>query len=174
MRINKKASKTRKVFVLQIAFFFFIKIGCNCFLSSIILLHVITESSVIFAEYLPFLQLHLAGFQIYSISHGWCFYTHINIYLSLLHHWFELNFFPSNLHLHSHDICSVNVFDSFIPVIMLIMLRFRSSALVGTHTLLDKSLRVSQLPTHLSNLTTNKSWWNSWLYSLGCKLIRVG
>ena len=69
MRINKKASKTRKVFVLQIAFFF-IKIGCNCFLSSIILLHVITESSVIFAEYLPFLQLHLAGFQIYSISHG--------------------------------------------------------------------------------------------------------
>ena len=68
MRINKKASKTRKVFVYT--FFFFIKIGCNCFLSSIILLHVITESSVIFAEYLPFLQLHLAGFQIYSISHG--------------------------------------------------------------------------------------------------------
>ena len=35
-------------------------------------------------------------------------------------------------------------------------LRFRSSVLFGTHTLLDKSLRVLQLPTHLSNLTANE------------------
>ena len=35
------------------------------------------------------------------------------------------------------------------------MLRFKSSVLFGTHTLLDKSLRVLQLPTHLSNLTAN-------------------
>ena len=40
-------------------------------------------------------------------------------------------------------------------LIMLNMLRFKSSDLVGTHTLLDKSLRVLQLPAHLSNLTEN-------------------
>ena len=38
---------------------------------------------------------------------------------------------------------------------MLSTLRFKSSVLFGTHTLLDKSLRVLQRPTHLSNLTTN-------------------
>ena len=47
----------------------------------------------------------------------------------------------------------VNVFDSFIYAIMLKILRLKSSALLGTHVLLDKSLRVLQLPTHLSNLT---------------------
>ena len=34
-------------------------------------------------------------------------------------------------------------------------LRFKFSVLLGTHTLLDKSLRVLQLPTHLSNLIAN-------------------
>ena len=38
---------------------------------------------------------------------------------------------------------------------MLNMLRFKPSVLFGTHTLLDKSLRVLQLPTHLCNLTAN-------------------
>ena len=51
--------------------------------------------------------------------------------------------------------CFVNVLDSFIPVIMLIMLRFKSSVLFRTHTLLDKSLRVLELQAHLSNLTVN-------------------
>ena len=36
---------------------------------------------------------------------------------------------------------------------MLKTFRFKSSVLFGTHNLLDKSLRVLQLPTHLSNLT---------------------
>ena len=45
--------------------------------------------------------------------------------------------------------------DSFIPVIMLKTLRFKSSAVFGTYNLLDKSLRMLQLPTHLSNLTAN-------------------
>ena len=35
------------------------------------------------------------------------------------------------------------------------MLRFKSSVLFGTHILLDKSLRVLQIPTHLSKLTAN-------------------
>ena len=50
---------------------------------------------------------------------------------------------------------------------MLNMLRFKSSVLFGTHTLLDKSLRVLQLPTHLFNLTSNDS-----SEILGC-IIRV-
>ena len=38
-------------------------------------------------------------------------------------------------------------FDSFILLIMLNTLRFKYSVLFGTYTLLDKSLRVLQLPT---------------------------
>ena len=38
---------------------------------------------------------------------------------------------------------------------MLNKLRFESSILFGTHTLLDKLLRVLQLPTHLINLIAN-------------------
>ena len=40
---------------------------------------------------------------------------------------------------------------------MLNALRFKSSVLFGTHTLLDKSFRVLQLSTHLSILTENGS-----------------
>ena len=40
---------------------------------------------------------------------------------------------------------------------MLNTLKFKSSVLFRTHTLLDKSLRVLQLPTHLSNSTANES-----------------
>ena len=43
----------------------------------------------------------------------------------------------------------------FIPITMLNTLRSKSSVLFGKHTLLDKSLRVLQFPTHLSNLTEN-------------------
>ena len=62
-------------------------------------------------------------------------------------------------HLHSHDTYFVDAFDSFNPAIMLNTLRFKSSVLFGTHTLLDKSfrvLRILQLPTHLTNLTENE------------------
>ena len=38
--------------------------------------------------------------------------------------------------------CFVNVFNSFIPVIMMNTLRFKSSVLFVTHTSLDKSLEV--------------------------------
>ena len=38
---------------------------------------------------------------------------------------------------------------------MLNTLRLKSSILFGTHTLLDKSLRVLQLPAHTSNLIAN-------------------
>ena len=68
---------------------------------------------------------------------------------------FELHFLPSNLHLHSHDACFVNIFDSFILVAILKTDIFKSSVLFGTNTLLDPSLRVLQLPTHLTNLAAN-------------------
>ena len=35
------------------------------------------------------------------------------------------------------------------------MLRFKSYVSFGTHTLLGKSLRVIELPTHVSNLAAN-------------------
>ena len=38
---------------------------------------------------------------------------------------------------------------------MLEILRFKSSVLFETHTLLDKSFRLLQLSTHLSNFTAN-------------------
>ena len=53
-------------------------------------------------------------------------------------------------------------------------LRFKPSVLFGTHTLLDKSLTVLQLPTDQPDLTANGQQSNSRLYSLGCKLIKVG
>ena len=83
------------------------------------------------------------------------FFTHTHWHLLLSQHWFDLHFVSSNLHLHSHEICFVTVFDSFIPVIMLKTLRFKSSVLFGTHILLDKSLLVLQLSEYLSNLTHN-------------------
>ena len=73
----------------------------------------------------------------------------------VIHFWFELHFVPSNLQLHSHDISFVNVCDSFILVIMLNKLGFKSFVLFGIDTFLDKLLRVFELLTHLSKITTN-------------------
>ena len=64
-----------------------------------------------------------------------------------------MTLFPLNLHLHLLVRWFVNVFDSLIPVFMLKTVRLKSSILFGTQALLDKSFRVLQLPTHLSNLT---------------------
>ena len=116
--------------------------------------HIIAESSIILAKYFPLSQLHVVGFQIYFFLNTYAFYTLINIYYYFT---IDLNyiFFPSSLHLHSLDICFVNVFDWFISVIVLNALRFKSYVLFGTHNLSDKSYRVLKLPTHLSNLTAN-------------------
>ena len=63
MVINKKASKIQKFFVLQATFFSLQFVGIF-FVSSIILSHVITESSVILAKDLLFSQLDAARLQI--------------------------------------------------------------------------------------------------------------
>ena len=44
----------------------------------------------------------------------------------------------------------VNVFNSFIPVTILKTYKLKFSVLFAIHTLLDRSLRVLQLPMHLN------------------------
>ena len=64
MVINKNASEIKKFFVLHIALFS-LKFVVTAFVSSsIISLHVITESSTKLAKYFPFLQLYVPGCQI--------------------------------------------------------------------------------------------------------------
>ena len=144
MVINKKGSKTYKVCVLQVIFCF-VKICWNSFYfftyDSITSSIAITESSIILAKYFSFWQIHVLGFQTYSFSNIWCLWQS-HWHLSFFHHWFDLNFFLSSLHLYLHEICFANVFDSFIPVMMLKTLRFKISVLFEIHSLLDKSVRV--------------------------------
>ena len=64
MVMNKKASKTYKFFLLQIAFFSLKFVATVVNSSSIILSDVITESSISLAKCFPFSILHVAGFQI--------------------------------------------------------------------------------------------------------------
>ena len=68
--------------------------------------------------------------------------------LSLFHSWFELNFLPSKFHLHSHDACFLNVFDSFISAITLKTCKFKSFFACLEYKLLDMLLRVLRLLTH--------------------------
>ena len=50
-----------------------------------------------------------------------------------------------------YDICFVNFFDSFIPVVILKTVKFKFYVLFGKRTLLNRSLRVLQLPTYYLN-----------------------
>ena len=97
---------------------------------------IIVKSPIILAKCFPFSQIHLLGFQTYSFLHTWIF-LHSHQHLFLFHNWFELHFLPSNLLLYSPEICFVNVYYPFIPVITLKTLEFKSSVLSGIHTLLD-------------------------------------
>ena len=98
--------------------------------------------------------------QLYSLE-----FLHSHWHLLLFQSWFQLNVLPSNLHLHLHDIFFADIFNSFIPVIILKALKFKSSVLFGTHIILDRSLIVFT--------TYNVMECNPSMYSLGCKLIRV-
>ena len=101
------------------------------------------------------------------------FFTLASTFIIILPLWFELCFLSSVLHLHSHEISFIQIIDWFFPVTILRTCIFISFVLFRTHCLLEKSLRVLQRPTHLFNLTSHVLQCNSWLYSLGCKLIRV-
>ena len=61
MVINKKASKIKNVFEILFVGTVFVEM---LLVAYIISSHVITESSLALAKYLPFLQLHLSGLQI--------------------------------------------------------------------------------------------------------------
>ena len=107
----------RLIFLLRFVRIVFIASSYDLTFASIILSHLITESCMIFAKYLSLLKLHVMGFQIYFFTLTLCF-SHTHQHLLLFHFWFELHFLPSGLHLHLHDKCFFNIFDSFIPVIM--------------------------------------------------------
>ena len=66
MVIKEKMSKIQRLFVLQVASFSLEFFGTffvgTIFIISITSSNVITESSVMLAKYLLFLQLHIAGF----------------------------------------------------------------------------------------------------------------
>ena len=113
--------------------------------------YIVAASPIILSKYFPFSHLHAAGFQIKFLSKIHCFFSHFYTYIDIYYYLFELHFPPSNLPLHSHDICFVNVSNSFFLLIMRKTLPFKSSVLFGSHTL----LRVLQLPTHPSKITAN-------------------
>ena len=91
------------------------------------------------------------------------FENHIDTYLCST---FGLNyiFLPSNLHLESHKICFINIFNSLNLVISLNTFTYTSFISFGTKVLsdklskvlqlplLDKSSKALQLPLHISNL----------------------
>ena len=60
MTINKKASKISKFLEALLVRTLF---AGTVFVSLIISLHIMTESSIILSKYLPLLQIHVAGFQ---------------------------------------------------------------------------------------------------------------
>ena len=125
------------------------------FVSSVVVSHLITESLVVLIKHLPIYQLHVVKFQIYFLHSCFFFYfyTHIdNYYYSTFD--FKYTFYHQ-FYIYIRIICFVNVFGSYLPVTMLKTLRFNFSVLFGTHTLIDKLLRVIQLSTHLSKLATN-------------------
>ena len=90
-------------------------------------------------------------------------HTHTNTqcHLPLHYIYVELYLLPSNSQLHSHEICFLSVFDSFIPLIMLNSFSFTFSILFGTHILPNGSSILLQFPSHLFILMMNGHWWSS-------------
>ena len=138
MVINEKVSKPKKFVEVLFARTAFVG---PVFVVSLISSPIIAESLIILAKCLPFSQYDLFCTN-YVLSN---FYIYIS----------NLYFLPLNSHLHSHDMCFVNVFHSFIPVIIIKTCRFKSYILFRTNTLLKRLLKILKLSTHLSKLITN-------------------
>ena len=114
-----------------------VDLSFNLDMASIISSQLMTESSIIFIEYLPFLQLHLAGCQIESFSRTLSSFRFLHSHRHYRSSTFDLNYiFYHQIHIYMYicDIYFVNVLHSFIPVITMNMLRFKSSVLFGAHT----------------------------------------
>ena len=95
-------------------------------------------------------------FSTYAMFH-WILHSHWH--LLLFQFWFELHFIASNLHLHLHEICLINVFASFIIVIMFYTFKFTSSVLFEICTLADGSSRALQFPaSSITPIWANHKW----------------
>ena len=125
--------------------------------SSIILSHVITKPSIILFAYLPFSQVHVAGCQFNFSLHACCFVRFLNSHCIYRYSTFNLSYiFYYRIYIH---ICMTDVLLIFL--IHLFLLSYQKHGglnlvLLGTRTLLDKSLRVLQLPVQLSKLTAKR------------------
>ena len=128
--------------------FFSLKLVVTVFVSSVISSNVIAESSVILAKYFASICSRIANNLLCTHDVFLDFYTRTNIFRYSA---FGLNYiFYHQTYINIHIIhYFVNLFDSFILVIML-------NCFVWNNTLLDKLLRALQLLTHLSKLTANE------------------
>ena len=137
-----------------------IRIGWNSFCFFVIWLYNFTGNCWIIHNTCYIISIFTTAYSrisnIYIFSHTWRF-LHWYRHLLLFYQWSELHFFPIKSNLHLHDISFAKIFDVITHVIMLNALRFKSSVLFGTHTLLDKSLRVLQFPKFLIQLWMDSS-----------------
>ena len=62
----------------------------------------------------------IPGKTFFAYATFFCFLSHSHWHLLLFHFCFEFNFLPSNSHLHLYEVCFIDVYDSFIPFIILI------------------------------------------------------
>ena len=124
MVINKKTNKIYKSFGFW---------NCFCFLYNLIIRNycIINNTSYVFTIF----TTTCSRIPNIIFSHTWCSFKllHSHQHLSFFYILFDLYFLPSALHLYLHDIYFVNVIDSFIPVIMLKILRYKSPILFQTH-----------------------------------------
>ena len=111
--------------------------------------NIITESPIKLYKYLPFLQLHVAGFQIRFFLHMQCFFFILALQDLLLFQFYFVLHLLLGLHFYLLEISFVNLSDSFIPVITLKTFKFKSSVLFGKRTLLVRCLK-SITASHIS------------------------
>ena len=120
---------------------------CFCFDQCFIIsLHITTESPITFLAIYDFCSYMVQD------SENSLFCTH-DVLLDL-HIWIKSHFLRQ-FYIYICVIYILFIYDLFIPVIISSTCKCKSSVSFGTHTLLDKSSRVLQVPAHLSRLTAN-------------------
>ena len=106
------------------------------FVSSIISLHVITESPILLSKYLSFSQVHLRRFEMSFLHTCFLGFSHSNQHLSLFH--FDLNYiWYHQIYIYISIIHMLLMF-----LIYLFLLSFLSD---GSSRLLQPSLQLSEL-----------------------------
>ena len=110
-----------------------LKFARTFFVSSVISC-IITELSIKLPAYLPFLQLHVkdSKYDLFNTHVLLDFSTHTDIYCYSTFDSSSIFYHHLYLHLRLDDTCVVNIFDSFIPVIILKRFRFKCSCVWNT------------------------------------------